>query len=257
MQNITKEFADKCLIVLTAGGESSRFKSVTGSQGIHKAAFKLPNGDTMIERTIRLYKDLGFKNFLILLYYHSDSIKELLGDGSKMGINITYSHDPEKPIGRGGAMKNALVNGHIPPDTYIVIHNPDDQIVGDSKKILKGAIDAHVKNEEKNALATAVLVEGTKYDFTGFGIEDDFVTSVEMYPFVKIPTHIGLTIFSPKIVDYFDRLFDATKKTDFEAVLFPVLKDEKRLAAHIIPSGSWVSVNDEKGLKKLIKELGL
>jgi NDP-sugar pyrophosphorylase family protein len=249
------EFKKKCIVVLTAGGESSRFRSVLSGKNIQKAVFVLPTGETMIERTIQLYKAIGLNHFVILVYHNAESVKNALGDGTAFGVSITYSVDPEKPVGRGGAIKHALDQGIIDKDSYIIVHNPDDQLVNDPTRILEEAIEIHMQRERQGALATAVMVQGTAYDFTGFKVEDGFVTGVEMYPFIDIPTHVGLTLFSPGATKYFETLFSLDKKTDFEAVLFPVLNKEKKLAAHLIPASSWISVNDEKGLKKLLKAL--
>jgi NDP-sugar pyrophosphorylase family protein len=244
-----------CIVVLTAGGESSRFKSVAGASLVQKAAYTLPNGETMIERMIKFYRELGLTHFLILVYHNADSVKNLLGDGTKLGVTIQYSEDPGMPVGRGGAIKHALLQGFLKPDQYLIVHNPDDQLVGETKEVLKQAIEAHLTHEARGALVTAVMVEGVRHEFTGFTIEDGFVSDVEMYPFISIPTHIGMSIFSPEVLPYFDKLFDLTQKTDFEAVLFPELKKEKKLAAHLIAENIWISVNDEKGLKKLLKAL--
>ncbi|MFA6050742.1 MAG: NDP-sugar synthase [Candidatus Paceibacterota bacterium] len=246
---------DKCIVVLSAGGESSRFRNITGASGIQKSAFVLPNGETMIERTIGMYRDAGFMRFVILLYHNAESVIELLGDGSRLGVEIAYSHDPEKPVGRGGAIKHAFNQGILEAENYLIVHNPDDQIVGNAEEIVREIANVHIENEKSGAKATAVMVPGVRYDYTGFTIEDDFVKDVEMYPMVEIPAHIGLTVFSPGISDHFDELFDLSKPTDFEAVLFPVLVKDKKLAAHMIPAGAWIPVNDEKGLKKLIKAL--
>lgn len=257
MEQSLENFIKNCQVVFTAGGEGSRLKSVPGMTGVHKAAFKLPNGQTMIERDIDLYRELGFQNFLLLVHYQAHSLINLLGDGSKLGINITYSHDPERPVGKGGAVKHALKQGLILETSYIIVHNPDDQLVSNGADIIKNAIAAHLAHEKRGAIATALMTEGTPYAFTGFEVKDDFVTSVEMYPFIKMPTHMGMTIFSPAAGVWFDRLINLNKKTDFESVIYPALKNEKKLAAHFIPNESWVSVNDEKGLKSLIKALDL
>ena len=255
MNKTFEEFISSCVVVLTAGGESSRFKNVSGAAHVQKAAFVLPSGETMIERMIQFYKEIGLTHFLILVYHNADSVKKLLGDGSALNVHIEYSEDPGMPVGRGGAVKHAFLQGFLKHDQYLIVHNPDDQLVGETKQILTEAILAHLAHEKRGALVTAVMVEGVRHEFTGFTIDDGFVTDVEMYPFIKIPTHIGLSIFSPAVLPYFDRLFDLTQKTDFEAVLFPQLKNEKKLAAHTIKEGVWISVNDEKGLKKLLKAL--
>lgn len=263
MNDQFKKVLEQCVVVLTAGGEGSRFRSVPGADGIQKAAYKLPNGETMIERTINMYKAIGLTHFAILVYHNADSIEKALGNGEKLGVSVRYSYDPEVPVGRGGAVKNAYKNGTVKHGSYLIVHNPDDQIIDVTvagvkttrDQIVIDAIKTHIENEKKGAVATAVMAEGTAYEFTGFKIKEGFVTDVEMYPFIEVPTHVGMTIFSPDAEGYFEELFDLAKKNDFEAVLFPVLKEERKLAAHLIPRGSWISVNDEKGLKKLVKTL--
>jgi len=248
-------FVEKCTVVLSAGGEGSRFKNIVGDLNVNKCSFVLPNNETMIERIIKMYKSIGFNNFVVLVYHQADSIVNLLGDGSKHKVKITYSFDPDKPVGRGGAIKNAIVNGAINKDDYLIVHNPDDQIVGDTDAILTSIINKHLYNEEKGAIATAVVVKGSNYEFSGMQVEKDLVTNMEMYPFIPIPCHIGITVFSSGIYKYFDELFDLQKKCDFEAVLFPALLKEKKLFACNIPLELWISVNNEKGLKKLIQSL--
>ncbi|MBU4274268.1 hypothetical protein KKE19_00425 [Patescibacteria group bacterium] len=248
-------FAGNCTVVLSAGGEGSRFKNIIGDLNVNKCSFALPNNETMIERIIKMYKNLGFNNFVVLVYHQADSIVNLLGDGSKYKVKITYGFDPDKPVGRGGAIKNALVNGIINKNNYLIVHNPDDQVVGDTQAILTSVINKHLYSEEKGGIATAVVVKGSNYEFSGMQVEKDLVVSMEMYPFIPIPCHIGITVFSPAIYKYFDELFDLEKKCDFEAVLFPVLAKEKKLYACNIPIESWISVNNEKGLKKLIQNL--
>ena len=62
-----RQFAEQCVVALAVGGEGSRLKATTDSLGVHKTALRLPNGDTMTERTIRLYRDAGFRDFVALV----------------------------------------------------------------------------------------------------------------------------------------------------------------------------------------------
>ena len=72
------------------------------------------------------------------------------------------------------------------------------------------------------------------------------VESIEMYPFVPIPTHIGVTIFGTEAHRYFVEYFDLSRKADFESVLFPVLSERRQLYSFVIPHHNWISVNDPK-----------
>ena len=124
-----QNFTENTVVALMCGGESSRYAAVLNGQKINKNAHELPNGDTMIEMAIRMYRDAGIKKFIALVYHHAHTIEDRLGDGSGMGVEIFYSHDPEKPVGKGGAVRNALDNGSIPENCNLIIANPDDVIL--------------------------------------------------------------------------------------------------------------------------------
>ncbi len=248
-----RHFAENCVVALAVGGEGSRLQAATGSRQVHKTALRLPNGDTMTERTIRLYKNEGFRTFVALVFHHAQSVIDALGDGSHLGVHITYSHDPERPVGRGGAIRNALDNGSIPRTKSLIVHNPDDQIIGYEGSFPRDIVAGHLAGVQSGMLATAVVVDGTPYTYTGMKIDRGVVEQIEMYPYIPIPTHVGVTVFSPGVYEYFLRLFDLTKKIDFESVLFPLLSQERRLYSFMIPGKCWLSVNDPKALAKLIE----
>lgn len=249
-----QDFAGNTTIALMAGGESSRFSAVNNGQA-NKNAFRLPNDDTMIEMTIRMYRDAGIKRFVALVYHNADSIKDVLGDGSDLGVDITYSYDPERPVGKGGAVRNALDNGSIPPDGYLIVHNPDDLIIGIEDEFPRLLASGHLEGEAAGRVATVAVTPSSQYQFTGMKIADNAVEEIEMYPSVPIPAHIGVSVFSPAVFADFKQLFDMKQKTDFEAVLFPHLSQQKKLHALPVPPGAWLAVNDLKGYKKLLEYL--
>ena len=256
-QSIYKNFIDNTVVALMAGGESSRFQEVPGASSTNKNAYKLPNGDTMIEMTLRMYATAGIKNFVCLVYHKAQTIEEVLGDGSKYGVTIKYSYDPDKPVGKGGAVLNALLNGSIPKGKNLIVHNPDDVIVNFNGSFPKHIISGHINNTIAGAVASVVVVEEMPHAYTGMTIADNLITQIEMYPMIPIPSHIGVTIFSPNAFDYFHQLFDLTKKSDFEQVLFPILCQSKKLYAVSIPTANWVAVNNLKAYNTLLKTLEL
>ena len=246
---------DQCVVILPAGGLGSRLAPITQGSNAHKTSYRLPDGRTMIERVIEMYRDAGITSFVALIYHHGEDIVELLGDGSKLGVNIRYSTDPDRPVGRGGAIFHALQQDIIPKDKYLIVHNPDDQIVQDAQTFVDEILRAHLVGEQKSAIATVVVANGSPYPYTGMAIDNQQVVSIEMYPFVPIPLHIGVTVFSPQITKYFLKMFNVKEKVDFESVLFPVLADEGKLFAKVIPYQVHIAVNDPKNYKRFLEAI--
>lgn len=249
------KFASNTTVVLMAGGESSRYAAVLNGKKVNKNAHELPNGDTMIEMAIRMYRDAGIKRFVASVFHNAHSIEDRLGDGSGLGVELVYSHDPEKPVGKGGAIRNALDNGSIPEDCNLIVANPDDVILNFPGSFVRYIGSAYLEGEKKGMLATAVLAPGQSYASTGMMVVDNQVVDTQMYPFIPVPAHVGITLFSPKIFPRFRELFSLEEKSDFEQVLFPLLAEEKKLYCAGLTKGTWIAVNDLKSYNQLIKLL--
>lgn len=250
-----QQFADNTVVALMAGGESSRFSSVLAGSQANKNAFELPNGDTMIEMAIRMYRDAGIKKFVALVYHNAHTIEERLGDGSNLGVEITYSHDPERPVGKGGAVRNALDNGSIPEDHYLIVTNPDDVILNFPGSFPRYLASAHLEGESQGMEATPLLAAGQAYASTGMMVVEGKIVDTEMYPMIPVPAHVGITVFSPSAYPRFRELFSLEEKSDFEQVLFPVLSKKGKLWSAGLTEGEWIAVNDLKSFKKLVAAL--
>lgn len=249
-----QDYIDNTTVALAVGGQGTRLKTVTGTD-VNKNALQVgEQGETMVERIIKMYATAGIRDFVALVFANADSIKNVLKDGSHLGVNITYSYDPEKPVGRGGAILNALMNGSIPREKNLIVHNPDDQIVH-TDSFVQDIMRGHLTGVKNNNIATAIVTTSTPYTFTGMMINNGSVEEIEMYPEIPVPAHIGVTVFSPEVYVYFEDLFSLTEKVDFESVLFPHLAKERKLFAHGIENKFWIPVNDPKGLDKLQKAL--
>jgi len=114
---------------------------------------------------------------------------------------------------------------------------------------------AHLEGVRNGAVATAVLGQGQAYHSTGMMVVDNKVVDTKMYPFIPVPAHVGITIFSPQAYTYFRQHFSLTEKSDFENILFPVLASEDKLWSAGLTRGMWIAVNDAKTYKQLVQEL--
>jgi NDP-sugar pyrophosphorylase family protein len=248
---VLEDLKKNTIVILPAGGEGTRARSLTGTREINKAIFGFAEGKSLIERTIGMYRDAGFRNFLCLTYFRSESVQQKLGDGSSLDVSVFYSEDPGYPAGRGGAVLNALETGILRRDRTGIIHNPDDIIHFTERPFPELLLDTHIRGLEKGARATIVVVPATPYTYTGMAISDGFVSDIAMYPMVPIPAHVGVTAMDSSCWELFDSMIERGKKVDFESIILPRLAEEGTLYTCVIPYSSWFPVNDLKGARRL------
>ncbi len=251
-----EKFAANTVVALMAGGESTRFSPVLNGQRVQKSVFELPNGDTMIEMTIRMYRDAGIKKFVVLVFHNASSTEERLGDGSKLGVEISYSYDPEQQVGKGGAIRNALDNGSIPMGSNLIVANPSDIIVDFPGSFPRFIASEHLEGVNRGMIATPVLAPGQPSMSTGMMVVDNKVIDTEMFPFIPVPAHVGITVFAPEALLRFKDMFNLNEKSDFEQVLFPILSREQKLWSAGLLKGRWLQIKDPKGYKLLLEVLG-
>jgi len=248
-------FQDNSVVALTVGGLGQRTSEIKGMQEINKNAYELSNGKSIVEMAIELFKKSGYKNFVALVFHKAETIIEELGDGSHLGVNIKYSYDPEHPVGRGGAILNALMNNTIEKNQNMIVYNPSDVILNYKGDFVNNIVKAHVSNTKKGVIATMVNTPGFEAQYTCMRLEDSIVTDLEFHPMIPIPAHMGVSILSPEVYTYLDKYIDMSKKCDFEKVIFPILAKEGKIGATEIPQECWFPVKDAKTLEKLEEAL--
>ncbi len=89
--------------IILAGGRGTRLAPLTDT--IPKPMLQV-KGRSLLEWQIQLLRKHGISEIAVCGHYMFDKIKGHLGDGSRLGVNITYFYE-QSPLGTGGAMKNA------------------------------------------------------------------------------------------------------------------------------------------------------
>ncbi len=238
-------------VVMPAGGRGTRIRTATQNESIHKVMISINGRESMIERCVRVYSEYGIDKFVILTGFMADIVEEHLGDGSRWGVDIQYSRDPDgKKVGNAGAILNALNRGTMDDSIVSIIHNPDDIIVPSRQSYVELLLEGHIKAQKNGCIASLAIVPQTDYPYSGMVIEKGFVQSIKKYPYIAVPTHTGITVFDPEVYDYFRKLVNIEIESSFEDVVCPLLAEESRLFAIELPPESWIPVNDLKGLEK-------
>jgi len=251
-----EELKAKTVVLLPAGGKGTRIRAETHSEEINKVMIKVDGKSSMIEKAVQDYADCGISRFVVLTGFLADKVEEHLGDGSRWGVEIKYSQDPEgRKVGNAGAILHALNNGTIDDSLTSIVHNPDDVIIGLDRPYGEVFLEGHLKGRKNGCIGTFVVVPETPFQYSGMIIEKGKVLDITKYPPIAIPAHTGITLFEPEVYDYFRRLVSLEIESSFENVICPLLAEEGRMYAINIPSNTWFPINDLKGLDNVRQSL--
>jgi NDP-sugar pyrophosphorylase family protein len=114
------------------------------------------NGHPLISYTLRYLKNYGIIDIYINLHHLGDNIKAFLGDGSRFGLRLVYSEEPEI-LGTGGGIKK--LEKELGDAPFLVINS---DVLTDFD--LSRLISFHHQNR---GLATLVLREDPEVDRFG------------------------------------------------------------------------------------------
>ncbi|MHA1863637.1 MAG: nucleotidyltransferase family protein [Candidatus Thorarchaeota archaeon] len=249
-QDEIEELKSKIVVVMPAGGKGTRIRAETQSEGINKVMIPVDGKTSMIEKTIRDYSDCGIDKFVVLTGFLAEEVEEHIGDGSRWGVEIKYSQDPEgRKVGNAGAILHALNNGTLDDTLTAIVHNPDDMIIGMDRPYGEVFLEGHLKGRKNGCIGTFVVVPETPFQYSGMIIEKGKVLDITKYPPIAVPAHTGITVFAPEMYDYFRKMVSLEVESSFEKVICPVIAKENKLFAINIPSEVWIPVNDLKGLE--------
>ena len=92
-------------VAILAGGLATRLRPIT--EKIPKALIEI-NHEPFLAHQLRLLRDAGIKKVVICAWYRGELIRDFAGNGHAFGLEIDYSFDGERPLGTGGALRQAL-----------------------------------------------------------------------------------------------------------------------------------------------------
>lgn len=101
-------------VIILAGGKGVRLAPLT--EVIPKPLVPI-GGMPILEVVIRQLRNQGFRHITLTVGYLAELIQAYFQDGSKLGVNIDYSHESE-PLGTAGPL--ALIDGL--ENTFLVMN---------------------------------------------------------------------------------------------------------------------------------------
>ncbi len=91
------------IIAVLCGGFGTRLGALT--RDIPKPMIDV-GGRPYLERVLESFSQRGLTDFVLLTGFRHEVIESHFGDGSRLGMRITYSRETE-PLGTGGALREA------------------------------------------------------------------------------------------------------------------------------------------------------
>jgi NDP-sugar pyrophosphorylase family protein len=199
---------------ILAAGLGTRLRSL----GLDVPKVMVPlGGKPLLQHHLELFKAQGIREFIVNLHHMPEKITGFFGDGSKLGVSITYSHEPEL-LGTAGAVKKMehLLHG----ERFIVFYG--DNLV---RVEFAPVIEFH---RTRGALATIALFESPD-PWTGGVVEtapDGRITRFVEKPNPKqVSTNLisaGIFVVEPQVLD----MIPAGRFYDFGKDAFPKMLAE-------------------------------
>jgi mannose-1-phosphate guanylyltransferase/phosphomannomutase len=201
--------------VVMAGGFGTRIQPLTHS--LPKPMLPIINVPMMEHIIVKLRDELGIKEFVILLYFKPETIKDYFKDGSDWGIKIDYVL-PDDDYGTAGAVKCA--EEYLKDDNFVIVSG--DLVTDfDFSKI----VDAHEVKSSKLTIALTPVEDPLQFGVVITDEEDRIEKFLEKPGWGEVfsdTINTGIYIIEPEILEY----IPAETNFDFAKDLFPLLMDE-------------------------------
>jgi MurNAc alpha-1-phosphate uridylyltransferase len=147
--------------MILAAGRGQRMRHLT--EATAKPLLKIGK-HTLIEHNILRLANAGVIDIVINIAYYADQIKAHLGDGSQLGVHISYSEEGEQPLGPGGGIVKALP---LLGDTHFILMAAD----------IWSDFPIATLFDKTKYLAHVVMTENPEFHGAGdYGIKEGFLT---------------------------------------------------------------------------------
>ena len=205
-------------VFIMAGGFGTRLRPLTDT--CPKPMLKV--GDKpILETVVKSFIKAGFSNFYTSTHYMPEQIHQHFGDGSNLGVNISYVHE-DSPLGTGGAL--GLLPEDMPKDLPLIMINGDVLTKVDFQRLL----NFHIEND---ADATMCVRE---YDYQiPYGVingEGNQITSMVEKPVQRFFVNAGIYVVSPRVIQSVEKnqnidmptLLEQHMKERQKVLMFPI-----------------------------------
>ncbi|MBE0491347.1 MAG: NTP transferase domain-containing protein [Sulfurospirillum sp.] len=229
--------------VVMAGGFGTRIQPLTHSRP--KPMLPIMN-KPMMEHTMMMLKNLGISEFIVLLYFKPEIIKDYFKDGSDFGIKITYVL-PDDDYGTAGAVK--LAQEYIGNENFIIISG--DLVTDfDFQKLFDFHANANAKlsiglTSVENPLQFGVVIANED------NVIEKFLEKPSWGEVFSDTINTGIYIIEPEILEYIPK----NENYDFGKDLFPKLMKNGVTLMGFTLNGYWRDVGNPESYREVYEDI--
>ena len=215
---------DKLLTaVVLAGGKGTRLMPQTDET---PKPLMPVGGQPVVEILLKQMQRTGVKTILMAVNHLAEKIESALGDGSKLGLQISYSHE-EKPLSTVGPLK--LID-NLPE--HFIVANADVITDLNFEKLFKYHLHS------KSDLTIASYERQSQADYGVLSVDESGrVVGFNEKPVFNFIVSMGIYVFSKKILDF----VPTNVAYGFDSLMFELI--DKGAAINSYPyQGYWLDI---------------
>jgi dTDP-glucose pyrophosphorylase len=228
--------------IIPAAGSGVRAKPYTYE--VHKGLFVI-DGRSNLHRTIDIMRDdLGIHDVVIVIGYMGDAVQATFGDGSDVGVSITYVENHH--LDRGWAWSVLLAKPYLAGRHACVMLSDEFYLGHNLAELPKSPWRDHTVTV---AVKTTDDPEQIKRNFSVERSGDRIVRLVENP--VHIPNDVlGMATFvvAPEVFRLLEAAYDRRPSVEFVNFIDELIRDGNSVAAFDV-TGEYINLNDVSSLE--------
>lgn len=216
--------------VVLAGGAGLRLRPLTRDQP--KVMVRVLD-KPILHWVIEWLRHSGIKRVVIGVAYRGETVMNYFGDGSKFGVEISYSvHSVDGETGEGFRL---AISRYVRDDVFVAMNG--DEITNFD---LRDMIDFHCRYGQMATIAVAN--PRSPFGLIAMG-QDGLISAFMEKPVIpSLLVSMGIYVFSRSVENYLP------EKGRIEEITFPLLVKNKLLRGYKM-KGTWLTVNTMKDLR--------
>jgi bifunctional UDP-N-acetylglucosamine pyrophosphorylase/glucosamine-1-phosphate N-acetyltransferase len=219
--------------VILAAGKGERLKPFTETRPKHLLAV---GGTPLLEWSIKALVEAGIYEVLIVTHYMENILQAYFGDGSNLGVSISYIRQNEM---KGTADAFKMAKEFVGDDEFLGFYG--DLFV--KPDMFRNILETHRAGDID--MAVVEVKEPSLYGIVG--LEGNFVNNIVEKPEIgDEPSNLanaGIYIFSPGIFNHIDKTFISTRN-EYEITdsLRVMIDSGTNVRAVKIPEKDWLDI---------------